>query len=564
MGGRTTVSRYGVALAATALAIFAVWAIGQSMQIRTHLLLVSGVAISAWYGGLKPGLLSSLISAASIMIPASTEARGALDVPGVGYVMYIGSFVVVALIIGFTTESLRRERARALAQAEELEELNTEIEQQVAEVQMLSQQLQDSNDALSESLAGAEALAARALTLQRVTAALSHARTETEVAEIVLGRGLAALDASRGFLARDENGRVKIIRAHGYPKGIEAHLRDTKIELPGLTRALKTGEPVWAETPEEHSATYGGLHWLNEKFGVTPAQASVTLPLRHFDEVLGSLTLIFTDGPGVRRATKAFTLLLGQAAADALWRARSYDAERSGRERAELLAETRADVLGVVAHDLRNSINVIDASSEALLEIEDMPAPQRHKMIDAQQRAALQMNRLVGDLLDASRLQAGRLTLDIGNVDVCALIREAVEMLKLNAQERKLELKAEPPPQPCVLRADAGRLLQVLDNLIGNALKFTPPGGRVTVSAERTTSEVVVTVADTGEGISTQDLDQIFERFWQARNGDRRGGAGLGLAITKGLVEAHHGRIWVQSKEGEGSRFSFALPVAQS
>jgi signal transduction histidine kinase len=219
-------------------------------------------------------------------------------------------------------------------------------------------------------------------------------------------------------------------------------------------------------------------------------------------------------------------------------------------------------VLAIVAHDLRNPLNLIGSSSQLLTELE--PAPeQRRRLHGVLQRAVRQMNRLIGDLLDATRLQAGRLTLDLSEVDVGGIVREAEEMFVHAAAEQRIHLKAAAPGHECRVRADSGRVLQALGNLIGNALKFTGAGGTVTFTADCTRDEVVFRVVDTGPGIAEDQQARLFDSFWQARNGDRRG-VGLGLAITKGIVDAHGGRIWVDSAPGAGSTFSFAIPVRRT
>jgi signal transduction histidine kinase len=324
-----------------------------------------------------------------------------------------------------------------------------------------------------------------------------------------------------------------------------------------LTLAVTTGAPVWLRSLEEYRTRFP---WAYERFdavGATKAQAAV--PLRHGEEIVGALALSFAEPCALDAADQAFTLLLAQAAADALVRARSYDAERAARREAETQARARADVLGIVAHDLRNPLNLIGSSSQLLVEL-DLPSVERRKMLEVMQRAVRHMNRLIGDLLDATRLQAGRLTLDFSEVDVREIVREAEEMFRHTAEERHVRLHALSPKHECVARADAGRVLQAVGNLISNALKFTAAGGRVTLSARCAGEELVFRVADTGPGIPADDQPHLFDRFWQARDGDRRG-VGLGLAITKGIIDAHGGRIWVESTPGVGSIFSFALPV---
>ncbi len=560
-GDQKTWRRYGIPIAATSLVVLAWLGIDLLAHVRLHVLLLVAVTISAWYGGRGPGVMASIISLIVIVLPIGRADPAAPDVRGVGEAVYTTTFLLVALIIGATTESLRQERARAVGRAMELEELNTEVEAQMEEVQILSAQLQQSNDSLSTALAYSQDLASRGMQLQEVTAALARAQTENEVASVVLGKGLAAVGAARGFLARVDDDRVEILRAWGYEAEVEARLLGCTTDLPLLVRAVETGEPIWVRSVEEHRTLYQRLY---DHLGIMVVpRASASIPLRHGEQIIGALALFFTEPSAVGAATEAFSLLLSQAAADALARARSYDAERTARQRAETVARARADVLGVVAHDLRNPLHRIASSASLLLQIDDILPAQRRTLLGVTQRAVRQMNRLIGDLLDATRLEAGRLTLDVQELDARSLLCEAEEALRQVAEEGRIELRVEPPDSSSILRADEGRLLQVINNLVGNALKFTAAGGRVVLSARPNGVEVVFTVVDNGPGIPPEDLEHLFGRFWQARNGDRRG-VGLGLAIAKGIVEAHGGRVWVDSAVGVGSTFSFAIPTTSS
>jgi signal transduction histidine kinase len=416
-----------------------------------------------------------------------------------------------------------------------------------------------SNASLAAALAAAEDMVAHAMRLQEVTSALSQAKTEGEVADVVLGDGLRVVECVRGVLARVDGGRFEVIRACGYEPRVESMLLAMTLDDPGaLTHAVKTGEALWLTTPDAHLSQFPALY---RQLDLAPPQASVGVPLRHGGTIVGALGLFFTDSKAFGAARQAFTMLLAQAAADALSRARSYDVERDARRGAETLAQARADVLGIVAHDLRNPLSVITAATDLLLEVEELPLIQRRRNLETMRRSARRMNRLIGDLLEATRLQAGRLSFDLADVDARKIVLETEESLAAAAAERRISLRAHAPCDAVHVRADEGRLIQVIGNLVGNALKFTPEGGNVTVSAQADVHEVVFSVADTGPGIPLEDQAQLFDSFWQARKGDRRG-VGLGLSITRDIVTALGGRVWVESAVGAGSTFYFALPSA--
>jgi signal transduction histidine kinase len=258
-------------------------------------------------------------------------------------------------------------------------------------------------------------------------------------------------------------------------------------------------------------------------------------------------------------------LTLSESRATALKRlneevGRSYDAEREKRHVAELLAQAREEVLGVVAHDLRNPLSTIITSTDLLLQ-ENLPPARKTELLEVALRTGRQMNRLIGDLLDTVRMHAGKFTLDVEDVTVASIFRQAEETFRPIAEKRGIYLEAVPPENGIAVRADPFRVSQIVGNIIGNALKFTPEHGNVTMRADADGNHVAIHVTDTGPGIPPADITHLFDDFWQARRNDHRG-VGLGLAIAKGVVEAHGGMIWAESTPGHGSTFSFTLPKA--
>ena len=171
------------------------------------------------------------------------------------------------------------------------------------------------------------------------------------------------------------------------------------------------------------------------------------------------------------------------------------------------------------------------------------------------------MNRLIGDLVDVAAIDAGQLYVVPAPGDWSALIEEVAALFQPAAAAQGIALEIAVSARPLAMRFDHDRMLQVLANLIANSLKFTPRGGRIRVEAERGADELRCAVHDTGSGIPPHMLEAIFQRFWQARSDDRRG-VGLGLYITRCIVEAHGGRIWAESTQGVGSTLRFALPIA--
>jgi signal transduction histidine kinase len=230
-------------------------------------------------------------------------------------------------------------------------------------------------------------------------------------------------------------------------------------------------------------------------------------------------------------------------------------------EKAQAAVRTRDEVLAVVSHDLRTPVSTV-AMAAGVLEL-PLPEEKKAEQIAVIQRAAAGMNRLIGDLLDVSAIESQRLAVELEPLSLAPVLEEACRMFAGQAAQRRQRLERVVPAEVPEVRGDRDRLLQVLSNLVGNAVKFTPEGGTVSVRAAPGAGEVIVSVEDTGPGISAADLPRIFDRFWHTSR-SRRGGAGLGLAIAKGIVEAHGGRIWAESAPGQGSTFSFALPAVDA
>jgi signal transduction histidine kinase len=180
------------------------------------------------------------------------------------------------------------------------------------------------------------------------------------------------------------------------------------------------------------------------------------------------------------------------------------------------------------------------------------------KCASTSQRLVVRMSRLVNDLLDVTSIEAGRVALLIEESDVADILRDTLEAFEPLAAVKGVSLTAEAELPPCVGRFDSGRILEVLANLVSNALKFTTSGGRVSIRVARAGNELIFSVKDTGIGIPEDALRSVFEKFKQVAK-DRRG-LGLGLYISKGIVEAHGGRMWAESQLGAGSTFHFEIP----
>lgn len=228
------------------------------------------------------------------------------------------------------------------------------------------------------------------------------------------------------------------------------------------------------------------------------------------------------------------------------------------------LERVRQDFVANVSHEFRTPLTAIQGFAETLLSgaLED-PA-NRRRFVEIIREHATRLARLTEDLLKLSRIEAGQLKLEFRPVSVAHLIESCVETAHLKAVPRQLALNVNLPETLPPVRGDSNSLQEVLQNLLDNALQYTPVGGKIDVSASCSDGRVIVTVADTGIGIPQVEQERIFERFYRvdAARSREAGGTGLGLSIARHIMEAHGGRLWVESAVGEGSRFHFSIPVA--
>lgn len=234
----------------------------------------------------------------------------------------------------------------------------------------------------------------------------------------------------------------------------------------------------------------------------------------------------------------------------------------SERARSDAALATRDAFLGVVSHDLRNILSgmmgfagMISRDVSRDDHVDRILAHAKHI-----QRSGARMNRLIGDLVDVASIEAGVLAVAREPGDPTHIVAEAVAAFQPQAAAKNVALTAETPPLPSLVTFDPARLLQVLTNLLSNAIKFTPANGHVAVRTDRVGDEVVISVSDTGVGIPSDQLEAVFARFVQVTKNDQRG-VGLGLYISRSIVQGHGGRIWAESKIGEGSTFRVALPI---
>ena len=361
----------------------------------------------------------------------------------------------------------------------------------------------------------------------------------------------------------EQDGQVRrVAAAHANPSN-NALVQKLCDVLPGLgsdgplSGGLRSGQPaIFTQiTGTILSAMAQGDHNV-PIVRALGCECLMTMPLIARGRILG--LILFVSATSERRYGEADLTLareLAPRAALALDNARLYaDAQATIRAREETLA--------VVSHDLRGPLSAIAVASGIIRRrLEEAPHPSLKQAVDTIDRQLGHMTGLIGDLLDLAKLEAGRFSTSRLACDALELLRDAVRLVEPLADARlalTFEAKAELPP----ILADRHQLVRVLTNLLGNAIKFTPVGGTVHATAALDASSVRFAVEDTGAGIAPDELGHVFDRYWQANEGAKRG-VGLGLAIAKAIVESHGGRIYATSTRGTGSVFTFTIPRAE-
>jgi PAS domain S-box-containing protein len=340
-----------------------------------------------------------------------------------------------------------------------------------------------------------------------------------------------------------------------------AELERTRIEHPididgdhPVAEVIRTGRTVFLAAGNSAGADTLMLSDISDIFDHPPGGA-IVLPLVARGSLLGVMAL-YRDKGGYDESDVFLAEEIGRRAALAIDNARLYDMVNTG-------IRARDDMIGIVSHDLRNPVNAVRMLTGVMLQRErDEPlSAEMTEYATIIRQAAEQMDSLIRDLLDVTRVEAGRLTVAVRPENTEELLSDALRTLAPVASAKGLKLRLDAPHEMPDVLADKERVGQALSNLVGNAVKFSPPGSDIMVRIVVLDGEVLFSVSDRGQGMTDDQLAHAFDRFWQSSRTDRQG-AGLGLAITKGIVEAHHGRVWAESTPGTGSTFYFTLPVA--
>jgi len=435
---------------------------------------------------------------------------------------------------GFARDITDRQRARA--------ELQQTLE--------LEQQARGEAEAARAQL---ERRAEEEESFRHLASALTGAVEMTEVLYEITNRATLVTRADGVYVERiiGDDGEVEVVS--GFGRGTPT--RGTRVPFPGsMTEEIIKGRmPVILADMKAF-----GRNMAPYLVETCPNCQVLVTPLIADNEPLGALVLLngrssgrtFGDADMVRART------LGDLASLALRRVRLMEEEREAKEAAETAVRVRDETLGIVSHDLRNPLTKIALSADLL---PDAEPEERSELISTIRIAASQATRLISDLLDVARVEAGAFSVDMKPLGASWLVRTACESHEAIAAQKEQTIVCSAPDDLPEICADRDRMLQVFGNLVGNAMKFAPERGSIHVSACLRGDDVLFTVRDNGPGLPQPDLRNVFRPYWQAKKTAHMG-AGLGLAIVRGIIEAHGGTVWAENAPGGGAVFNFTIP----
>jgi PAS domain S-box-containing protein len=411
--------------------------------------------------------------------------------------------------------------------------------------------------------AAAERAADRTERLQVITAALSEALTPEQVAAVVLNQGLKALGAQAGSVAllNAQGTELEVIDSVGFPKElIDNWMRFSINKRVPLADAARTGQLIALESMAAREESYPNLVSLHS---LTGNQALVAAPLSVEGRTIGAMGISFQEAQELSEEDRAFILVIARQCAQAITRARLYEAERRSRAEAEAANRTKDEFLATLSHELRTPLTAMLGWTRLLRtnNLDEMTAARALETVERNARAQAQ---LVEDLLDVSRIITGNLRLETHPVELVPVIEAVLDAVRPAAEAKSIQLQTALDPLVGPVSGDPARLQQVVWNLVSNAVKFTGRDGSIVVRLECPDSHVRISVTDTGEGINQEFLPFVFDRFRQADGSTTRshGGLGLGLAIVRHLVELHGGTVRAESAgEGHGATFTVMLPL---
>jgi len=472
---------------------------------------------------------------------------------------------LLALAVNRGFDRLLEGRRRALQETQlanqRLRGQALELEQQAETAESAALAAEEATAHAQSALRAAEESERRAERLQAATEAFTGALSLADVANLIVEQAILALGAQSGALAAVENDgdTVRLVAQRGITPGTALSTFSLRAGYP-LSTAIREARAVILSRPADIEREYPTRMPLQASDRV---RAAAAFPMSLGRQTIGGILVQFESPHELNAADRAFMHALSRIAAEAFERARLFDAERQARAAAEAANRAKAAFLASMSHELRTPLQA--ALGYAQLMRSGVYGPvteQQAEALGRVERSQLHLRRLIDDILDFARLEAGRVRIDVEPVVLDEVMDEVTRLVGPDATKKQLNLATRVHEDRNVVLADHQRLVQILLNLVGNAIKFTPPGGQIAVEAVADGSREHIRVRDNGVGIPPERLQSVFEPFVQVDDALTRtaAGAGLGLSISRDLARAMGGDITVESEFGHGSTFTVELP----
>jgi signal transduction histidine kinase/CHASE3 domain sensor protein len=403
----------------------------------------------------------------------------------------------------------------------------------------------------------------RAERLQAATEAFTSALSLEEVGNSIVDHTMTALGAKSGGLAVVEGPMLRFVALRNITSVSIGSTLPIEAPLP-LTTAIRERVPVIVTNVAEMESRFPEIRQMHNVDGV---QAVAIYPLALRDAVLGALIVRWNEAHELTPRDHAFMSAMSRIATETLDRARLFEAERDARSEAEAANRAKAAFLASMSHELRTPLQAALGFAQLMRSgMYGQINEQQSEVLARVERSQTHLARLIDDILDFARLEAGRVRMSSEPVRLLDVINDLAPLVEPQAAAKQIDLLLLPPPEGLVVTADRHRLQQILVNIVGNAIKFTPEQGSIRVGALRENGKAIISVQDTGIGIPADRLQAVFDPFVQVDASLTRtsSGAGLGLAISRDLARAMGGDIRAESEVGRGSTFFVSLPLATS
>lgn len=410
---------------------------------------------------------------------------------------------------------------------------------------------------LREGRATLDSTIERIQALQQITASFSEALTSDEVIEVTAKEGFHAVGASAGGFAliTSEGDELETRKFIGYEVETMSHWQSFPISLSTpFSDSVRNRKPIFMNTLDQISETYPHMHFEIKSHG---HQAMASVPLMIGEVCLGGLLFCFNHARNFSQSEKDFIIAIARQCAQALHRAKLYDDARTA-------IQARDEFLSIASHELKTPLTPLKLQLQILAKQykkgqTDIPPEKFLKIMENSDNQLNRLSRLIEDLLDVSRITAGKLRLNLESIDLKKIIEEVMAQYEHQLKDALLRIEIDAESK-VICQVDPMRIEQVIINLLTNALKYAP-GKPIKISLKKAGEIAKICIKDQGPGIAPENQERIFKRFERVKATDNVGGLGLGLYISHQIIEAHHGKIYVESTPGNGSNFVIELPV---